>query len=544
MIIDPLLAEAVAFVRTLDSTKNKAEQLEKLAPHLPIALLLEGLAIAVGFSSSADRGSVVEKLLLHLGTNASPEQYAQCLSLVQQLHFSKDQVKAIKVVLPSLPSGLLPTALEIATNIPDVSDRIFALLAISSYLSDDERNRLFSSILKQLSHLSYNDYEKEVIKSVLAVLPSELLPEATGALEDVLNTIDGFYWVDPYKPLIELVEAASHLPVSDREAMLNRSMESAKAIQNSSARARILAAIAAKLPRPTSEELILEVFDALDEAQDDSDFHIALWDLVKIVPSKYLPRVLHTARRISHDWTRNSVVLPVIDGCIPNATADVLDNLLEEIRTFPSSEGRARAYEEIIVRLPPEKGAAVFREALADIYRGANSKTLSKVGRTLSSSQRQDVLVVALDNALKEQNSVSREEMLCELVPDLPDFLFEKLINNLHRVPWDGYGFRYKEKGRLFVENCPDQLLGNLLAAWPVNEFGKSADAWRQRLENLSASERKDIFLVFLRSLASQPRNEVLEWVPFILELWSIKSNREATKQFLEAIHDMEKWFP
>jgi hypothetical protein len=199
------------------------------------------------------RYALIMTSLNSLAKNISPELMknlvkheiwtpAQGLAYVLQIPSQQQRASAIQQLMPHLPEGLWPKALDAARSIENARYRSDTLIALASHL-----------------------------------------PETwSEALEAARSIKDARYRSD------KLIALASHLPETWSEAL-----DAARSIKNADSRSQAIIALAPHLPGTWSEAL--DAARSIEDADDRSETLIAL---APHLPETLLPKVLEAAQSI------------------------------------------------------------------------------------------------------------------------------------------------------------------------------------------------------------------------------------------------------
>ena len=185
-----LVKEVLAWARTLDSDKERAEVLASVGPLLDEPLrgkvLKEALATTKGISWESDLSRVLTELAPHLPKNLVRVAFESAEKL-QNEH----KVMPLAALAPNLPMPLLKNALETVfatvrdTDLDEERTRIFVEMA--RRLSEPLRSDVLGNVLSMIEAISWEEVRARALIELAPHLPEELLPRAlilAQAIED------------------------------------------------------------------------------------------------------------------------------------------------------------------------------------------------------------------------------------------------------------------------------------------------------------------------------------------------------------------------
>jgi truncated hemoglobin YjbI len=177
-----LLAQALAAAREIRDVPVRAWALAALAPHLPPDLqptvLAEALAAARGIRDERWRAQALAALAPHLPPDERPQVLAEALAAAREIGDADDRAEALAALAPHLPPNLLPQALAAARGIRDERWRAQALATLAPHLPPDERPQVLAEALAAAREIGDADDRAEALAALaprLAELPRPAL---------------------------------------------------------------------------------------------------------------------------------------------------------------------------------------------------------------------------------------------------------------------------------------------------------------------------------------------------------------------------------
>jgi len=190
-------AQGLAYARQVPDPWQRAEALEKLAPHLPENLLARALAAARGIRDAGDRAQALAALAPHLPPDERPQVLAQALAAARGIRDAGDRAQALAALAPHLPPDerpqVLAEALAAAREIGDAGDRARALAALAPRLAELPRPALYPLWDKTLPVLARRT-RPDLLADLQALVPvihalggEAAITETARAIQDVAH---------------------------------------------------------------------------------------------------------------------------------------------------------------------------------------------------------------------------------------------------------------------------------------------------------------------------------------------------------------------
>ena len=124
-----VLSEALTVARTIKDSSARAQVLSALAPHLPSALRAETLAVARTIEDSSARAQVLSALVPHL----PPALLSEALTVARTIEDSYYHAQVLGALAPQLSGKLLQQRFEELLAVLPRCERALSLFVVSSF---------------------------------------------------------------------------------------------------------------------------------------------------------------------------------------------------------------------------------------------------------------------------------------------------------------------------------------------------------------------------------------------------------------------------
>ena len=322
----------------LENTNSqiRVSLLAEISRYLPQALQAEVQALQTEFLRKAlvpikamryegDRLDALRYLVRKLPPDV--EAPREVIALTKALPSGISRVNALQVLVPHLPPNLLLEALEIARAFRCPNGEYclaLSLAAIAPKLSGPLREETVLEALAAADSLPAEIFRDNVYRSTALTSVADLLPEAL------------------------------------RADVLQKALESARAIEEEWCRSINLARLAPKLPEALQADAIQEALDAAKNEVEDWAVSSALTFLAPELPLALLPEAVAIARDLRPENLRSKgrrlELLIATTAKLPEATPEIFA-LVKNVR---SEDERAAALIAISPNLLPELLPAAF----------------------------------------------------------------------------------------------------------------------------------------------------------------------------------------
>jgi flagellar biosynthesis protein FliQ len=361
------------------------------------------------------------------------EVFRQLLSAISNLRTGKYQSKAIEVLLPYLPSQLLPEALIVAGAINNLHYRKQALSALVQNLSSD----MFQEALAAARCIENTDVCASVLATLVPYLPNPQVPQVVNEALDAarriqLNSqalIDNLHesmWDTETNPQTEsgiyrraevLIAIVPYLPESQVDQIVAEALEAVEQVKYYFHHADFLKALAPYLKLDSFARAI-----AIIEASDQNYHRIQIWiGLVENISNDLVLHSLKVVRNLS-DADVRAKALTVL---VPRLPIHLVSEVIAEI--FQATQQTNNYYsEEILTSLVPYLTVEFLPEVIATIGKIAQYKRSELINsiKHLIPEKHLEVLAVAR----KVEDAHDRADILTALIPYLPE---ENLVSEV-----------------------------------------------------------------------------------------------------------------
>ena len=514
-------AQALAYIRQSQSSKDQAESLRTITKYLPPSLLTSALEIARAISSERYRAWALQGLILHL-----PKVLPEALEATVNIENKFDRAWALRKFAPYLPKHLFGEVLEAITAFENKSDRVRALKKLGPYLPDDR----LSEVLEAARTIVDESDRVSALVGSAPHLPKHLLGEALESARAIENKFDRAW---------ELEKLAPHLP----KHLLGEALESARAIENKFDRAWELEKLAPHLPKHLlgealeSARAIENKFDRAWELRLDPDLYTRVEALRKLALHfpQVLPEAVEAMEEIIDVWDEGTLyhekhVLEKLASYLPSEA-------VESDRAIGSESYRAMALEALAPYLPYD----LLGEALESARVIESGSYRAMALEALAPYLPNDLLGEALESARVIESESYRAMALEALAPRLPNDLLGEALEAARVIESESYR-------AIVLEGSAPHLLKVLSEALEAARVIESESYYVGALKKLSVrlnsiSIDQSFLKKTLHALASRNRSHVLEHIPHLAPLITQFGGIEALREITIAIKDVSRWW-
>jgi hypothetical protein len=229
-----------------------------------------------------------------------------------------------------------------------------------------------------------------------------------------------------------LLDLASVLP----ESLLPQAIKLARAILDPSLRARVLQALAARLPETDRKRLLDDARTAAQAISDDRDRARALMDLAPHVPAPQRDSVLAeahgAAKEIDWPWVRADVMGELAPLVLEVERPSVLAEALRAARNIKLRDLQASPLLKLAPLVSEAERSSVLAEALdaarKDETIWAGVGRLAELAQHLPQQDQHDVLAELLAIVRKIEDGHCQARALIDLAPHLPGPLLREAL--------------------------------------------------------------------------------------------------------------------
>ncbi len=527
-----LLPEALVAARAIRNEFDRVLVLSALVKRLPEVerptLLIEALTAARTIQDKYYFVIALSVLSEWLQEHERAIVLTEALATARAIQVTDDRAIALSIVAEQLSEkderAVLREALIDARAIPSKEDRTRALNAIVKRLPEDERGIVFTEILATVSEIEYDYIRIDIFGDIVEHLPENLLDRALIIARTFGGEYSQYYLIQAlivvskrlpkHKQFVVLSEAlttahtfgnefgraeclgamAEWLP----ESLVDESLHVARAIQNRSARAEALTALAMRLSADDRLTVLREALFTIHVVEDEYSRSIVLSALAVRLPNservKVLKEALIAVRTIPEDSTRVAALRRLVE-VLPD---DLLDEALEIARTIQDGPERVTALGILATRLSDQEQATLLlyeawstaRTIQDEIHR---ARTLVALSEKLPERERANILTEALTTARRIRNRYFCALVLTELAKHMTEHEREVILKEALIIAYgigDSCGYVLSE----MAEWLPENLLSEAFAvANTIQDELHHASAWSKLVKRLPDSQMDEV---------------------------------------------------
>jgi hypothetical protein len=569
-----VLLEALQAAGAIPDEWHRSQQLESLAPHLPLALLPEALAAARGIGDERLRAGAQVSLLRR---QAELGRVQEALGAARGIGDNGRRAEALADLALRLPegeqAGVVREALQAARAVWDTRQRAEALRHVAPRLSEVERGGVLHEALEAVRVVEEESARGLDAAQLAPHLPVELLPEA---LEVVLSINAGPERASALRVL------APYLP----PPLLSKALDAARSIPDPSTRDLALDGLIPHLPPP----LLAQALDAVRPVRDLFEQTSALIALAPGLTEEGRDRALRSAleaTRAFQDVNKRTVLVERLSPLLPESVRDgLLREVLGTVLAIRDGGNRTLLWSLLV----PHLAADVRDEAVRQVLEGLQGvedlpKRAWVIGRLapqLKEAERDRLLRRALKEVQDESQGWNRAQSLHALSTNLseemlPEALLavqgigdeqtraEALVGLLRRQAQLGRvqqalgaargigddGWRAQALAEVTPHLPQEERAGvtrqALATARAIPDQGARVAALARVLPQLTELSPADLYrswLEMLRSSESSTRKQLLEHLAAQAPVLSRLGEVEAVDQTARAIQDLSRWWP
>jgi hypothetical protein len=395
-LTERLLVKALVLAKTTEDEGQKAAIFTALLPQLPRALQIEAAREAYKAARAVEYPLFRARALLGLAPLLPKRQKAEALSdalaavAVIQLDDPRDNRRRafLKQLAPELPTSLLSQALALiwaerttdefsdlvgaymprftralrtealalANRLESKESRVEALTTFLPHLQGTLRRKVVLDTLRVAQAIAEPFGRAKALSDLAPYLPQRLLADVL----DMASDLEG------ENRAILLAGLAPYLP----EPLLEQALSLARGLdrRDGRARARAFTALAACVPTPAKEEVILNALAAARASDYYYEPEQVLLHLSPHLSDDFLSSELQTARKIRQPGTRVRVLEGLLSPLSYSARLEVLKEALLAAQEIDTDVDRAAALQLLanhLARLRPRHLFALWSGALA-----------------------------------------------------------------------------------------------------------------------------------------------------------------------------------
>lgn len=391
-------------------------------PVIPSALA-EVVTLAQDITNTEARIRSLIGLAPHLASQARQRLLQQVFEEVIASDHDALRCTAVTAAAADLPAPLLELALSAAEGIETASERARALTALGRYHADRVGERVHRLILETIAAVRSEEERTDALIGFAPVLEHLGVPSQVALLVAQARSIVQGLTRRPLQARV-LVALMPHLPPDGQ----HEALAVVHGLTNEQERATLLAELAPHLP---ANMLTASLAVAHTMREQDARVH-ALTTLAHYVPeyarAQTLSDALAAASNLPHHFERVVALLRLVDILPPELQAQAYTNALETTRLIQNENARARALNLLGPHLPAAllERALDSAQQLTDLQQKMNA--LLGIAPYLDQQQRQDVLVMLLNNINVVQADFKRARALVTLAPLLPTALVNEAL--------------------------------------------------------------------------------------------------------------------
>jgi hypothetical protein len=419
-----LVPEALTVVKAVKEEMWRRQALEKLLPIAPDNILEDVLIVA---KSINDDHLAFFKAIRDLAIFV-PEEMSKVLTVLETLNDDSDKQEAICLLIPYLPTDLLPLILEEIGKINDEYYQSKALKEVIASLGKKIFPHYLSAILLIIRSFEKADLRAKTLRRIAPYCP-EVWSEAVQAARLIENTS---------KKVEVLKEFLVFSP-----SLRQETLEIALSIEDKVQRALALIKL---VPFDRGENLIENVFEILSEIPDIYNTAVVLNKLIPHLPDSLRQQILPKALELTLKIKDNHMLQELeIGHLLPNLSEELLEELLTYLETpkvnFSFNIGTLAECvpESLMIRT-----VALFSQSIIA------SMAYERIAPRLPDHLKSEVLEIAL--AMKDR--YTRVAVLKILIPYLPSNLIPRILDAAETIAQESE----EDLARLYSSLAPKLL--------------------------------------------------------------------------------------
>jgi hypothetical protein len=490
-------ARCLAIIKQIPNSRQLADAITELGPHIPKTLLEEILSIAHEIKDEYDRARAFSAIIPHLADELKASVLEEALSAAREIKDEAARASALSAIIPHLPDELkasvLEEALSAAREIKDEAARASALSAIIPHLSNELKASVLEEALSAAREIKDEAARASALSAIIPHLSNEL---KASVLEEALSTAHEIkdeaarasalsaiipHLADDLKASV-LEEALSavreikiesarastlsaiipHLADELRASVLEEALSAARKIKNEFARASALSAIIPHLADELRASVLEEALSAVREIKDESARASALSAIIPHLADELKPQTLSAVRQIKDESARArafSDIIPhlsedlkpqalsavreiqdefdrayALSDIIPHLSEDLKPQALSAVREIKDESARASALFAIIPHLSEDLKPQALSAAREIKDEAARASALSAIIPYLADDLRASVLEEALSAAREIKNESTRAYVYSKIIPHLSDNLKSQTLSAVREI--------------------------------------------------------------------------------------------------------------
>ncbi|MBN2548831.1 MAG: hypothetical protein JXB15_06725 [Anaerolineales bacterium] len=444
------VVEALQAVRGIRNLAWKAEALSVLLPYLPdgvrTQLLIDVLPEIKKIWDEDERAIALSNLAPFFSENL----VVRALNIAHEIEEEKPRVIALSGLAPYLPMDVrlkvIREAKHVALKIRNPKWMIEALVALAPNLPEQERTQVFFAKFQTILLINedlnerieklvflvpylFNDIRSWVIteafqclKKANSRLKAEILSSLAPYLpKDQLSQAFGFAWgIEEYHSYrtIALTSLIPYMP----QDLLVKALLAVQSIENDGERAILLTSIAPYLSHETRQQIVTDALDATRFIGDDIERVEALVALAPCLSEEQLEETMNLVFKIRDD----EVIERALSRLVPNLSPKQLEIAMHAAGLICGEV----VWVNILVDFAPKMPLDLLMETLQRVYKlydkWSKARALSILAGYLPEANRLQAMIIALDTIEEIESENLRAHALSELVPHLPEVLYEK----------------------------------------------------------------------------------------------------------------------
>jgi hypothetical protein len=384
-------------------------QSNNLTPELLVALITIGtldgkwspIVALEHIAQMADSGRQVASME-HLLASGVILPWARALEVAQDIGDQENRARMLAILAPYLPSELLPTALYVASTNGNYS--YMALDALAPYLPPE-------LLPPKYQNRSVMENQFARLRSTSTInMPFIQQPATVSVALQTASAIN-----DNTARARVLTVLAPSLPLPHQSVALNAALQAASAINDNIARAQVLTVLAPSLLSPHQSVALNAALQAVSDIEYEFACAEALTALAPHLLPELLPAAFQTASAISDNAARAWALTGLAPKLLRIHQLAALSTALQATSAIEYEFARAPSLSALAPHLLPELLSAAFQIASAIENEFARAWALTSLVPHLSP----ELLLSALQTASEISDGAARAWVLTALAPHL-----------------------------------------------------------------------------------------------------------------------------
>lgn len=380
---------------------------------------------------------------LAIALEPRPVIVREAFAIVQHITADWLRSRALRSLLPFLPTDLYPEAVNLARALREPGARARALLGVAAIAPGEQSGRLALEAVEAIRRLPNPADRAGVLSGALKYLAGDerdrIGAEALSACEQIVSALErlrslsqlppGYFprafqearsTADAYARAEGLSALARSAPEAQQAEVLAEALLAARELNERPIRARALAAVAQASPEADRPAIMAEAWAAAQDSDSDEAGGFLLTYFADSLPEAVLTEALNFARQLPEPPRRAATLISLLPRLGDLQRATLLPEILAVIQKIGDEWARGVALGRLTRYWPSPGHGELVRLALEISDGWAKASTLSDMAETLSAETRAGALRAALEAARQAASPWAQARALTDVAEQLP----------------------------------------------------------------------------------------------------------------------------